>query len=52
MFYNERSDRSEYANDRGINILIIDVKIFGRTLIDNVVENRRKYVPESKEHLR
>ena len=37
--YKGKGDRLEYKNNRGISLLSIQGKVYGRILIDRVIEN-------------
>ena len=47
-----KDDRSDCANYRGINILSIPGKIYGRVLISRVIENKKEQVTEGQRGFR
>ena len=52
LVYKGKDDRSDCANYRGINILSIPGKIYGRVLISRVIENKKEQVTEGQRGFR
>ena len=44
--YKEKGDIGECATDRGLSMLSIMVKIYGRVLLNRVIENTKEQVAE------